>query len=88
MTLAGRLKDETVLNIFEDHGSLALRCIEETAGRLFSRPMTSEQVPAGHSPRMRCKLPYDPLLHAKMTTEGPHAIMCWDAAGTERVLPS
>ena len=88
LTLARRLDDETILHIFEDPDSWALRCVEENAERLFNRRMTSEQVAAGHNPRVRRKLPYDPLLHAKMTTDGPHAIRCWDAAGAERVLPS
>ena len=84
LTLACCLDDETILHIFEDLDSWALRCVEENAERLFNRPMTSEQVAAGRNPCVRRKLPYDPLLHAKMTTDGPHAIRCWDAAGAER----
>ena len=88
MTLACRPDDPTLLHIFEDLDSWALRYIEEHAERLFNRPMTAEQVAAGYNPCVRRKPPYDAMLHAKLTTEGFNAIHCWDATGAERELPS
>ena len=50
--------------------------------------MTSEQVAAGYHPCVRHTDGYAPLLQAKMSTEGPGAIRCWDADGSARELPS
>ena len=88
VNLEARLDDEDVLAFFDGLDEWAVQYISENAERIFKRPMTPEQVVSGYHPCMRRKDGYAPLLHTKVSTEGPGALRCWDVGGAAREPPS
>ena len=88
MNLDVRLDNADALTFFDELDSWAVQYIADNAERIFKRAMTREQVTAGYHPCVRRKDGYDPLLHAKISTDGLSAIHCWDTDGAARELPS
>ena len=81
MNLDVRLDNAEALAFFDELDSWAVQHIlaDNNAERIFKHTMTREQVTSDG---------YDPLLHAKISTDGLSAIHCWDADGAARELPS
>ncbi len=87
MNLARRLDAAAPSDFAPQLDAWAAEYIQRNAEQLLKRSMTSEPVAAGYHPCIRHKESVAPLLQAKMSTDGPGAIRCWDADRSARDSP-
>ena len=73
-----RCTDAATLAVFEELDAWAIKELAENSERIFGKKMTLSQVEASYRPCLRRKEGYAPLLHAKVTLEGPNATTFWD----------
>lgn len=78
LTLDIRCDDPECLAFFTKLDEWAPQYLAEHSERILGKQMSLEQVRSSYRPCLRAKEGYVPLLHCKITTEGPHATRFWD----------
>ena len=73
-----RCTDPATLAIFQEIDEWAPGEFAKHSERIFGKKMSLEQVQASSRPCLRCKQGFVPLLHTKITLDGPNSTSFWD----------
>jgi len=78
---------EEAQDFFQNLDAWAVEYLAEHSERLFKKKLSPEQVAVGYVSCLKTKEGYEPLIRAKINTEGKKAICYWTPDGKERGPP-
>jgi len=87
MNLNVRLDDGEALSFFKELDEWAIKYITANSERLLGWAMTEVQVSVKYHSLVKQREGFEPMLHAKINTEEPHALRYWDKEGALRSAP-